>query len=89
MNTIYHLNSDELNEMFLQSVRSLFKGKKITIVITSEIDETEYLLQSDTNRKKLLESIENVKQNKNLRTFNNIDELEQAVLQNYFLPLSL
>jgi len=79
MNTIYHLNSDELNERFLHSVRSLFKGKKITIAITSEIDETEYLLQSDTNRKKLLESIENIKHKKNLRTFNNIDELEEAV----------
>ena len=80
MNTIYQLHTNELNENFLNSVKSLFKGKKITIAITTEIDETEYLLQSEANRKQLFDSINNIKNKKNIITFNNIKELELAVL---------
>ena len=80
MNTIYQLHANELNGNFLNSVKALFKGRKITIAITTEIDETEYLLQSEANRKQLFDSINNLKKKKNIITFNNIKELKQAVL---------
>ena len=61
----FELNANELNSSFLESIKELFKNKKIEIVI-SEIDETEYLNKSENNRKRLLEAIENIKNNENL-----------------------
>jgi hypothetical protein len=57
MYTEFHLNANALDENFLKSVKTMFKSKTISIVITEEQDETDYLLQSDANRKVLLESI--------------------------------
>lgn len=61
----FELNANELNSNFLESIKELFKNKKIEIVI-SEIDETDYLNKSENNRKRVLEAIENVKNSKNL-----------------------
>lgn len=65
MQTVYHLRTDELDAQFLESLKSLFKDKTIEIVVT-EVDETAYLLHSDTNREQLLQAIEHVEKGENL-----------------------
>ena len=65
MQTVYRLNADELNQQFLDALRTLFEDKEIEIIVT-EVDETAYLMQSEANRKRLLEAIEAVNYGKNL-----------------------
>jgi antitoxin YefM len=57
MYTEIHIKADELDESFLKSIRSLFKKKRISIIVEEEQDETEYLLKSEANRKMLMQSI--------------------------------
>ena len=57
MYTEFHTNASDLDEKFLKSVKALFKSKSISIIVTEEPDETQYLLQSDANRKMLEESM--------------------------------
>jgi hypothetical protein len=64
MNTTFHLNSNELDEKFLKAVKTMFKGKKISIVIEDYQDETEYLTTSDTNRQILEKRIKDVEASK-------------------------
>jgi antitoxin YefM len=67
METIYQLNADDLNEDFLEGLKTSFKHKEIEIVVY-ERDETAYLLRSPTNRSRLLEAVADVEQNRNLVT---------------------
>ncbi|GIK57749.1 MAG: hypothetical protein HND44_08945 [Chloroflexi bacterium] len=64
MQTIYRLNARELDNQFLEALRTLFVDKEIEIIVT-EIDETAYLLSSPANRKRLLEAAEAVKYDHN------------------------
>ena len=57
MTTTYHLSANDLSVDFLKSLKSMYKGKTISITIEPEMDETKYLLSSEANRKLLLESI--------------------------------
>lgn len=65
MQTTYRLNVNELDENFLEGLKTTFKDKEIEIIV-SEVDETEYLLKSPANKKRLLQAIENVNNNTNL-----------------------
>ncbi len=65
MYTTYRLNADELDERFIQSLKALFEGRDIEITV-SEVDETAYLFQSEANREKLLNAVENVAKGENL-----------------------
>ncbi|MCP5098966.1 MAG: hypothetical protein GY943_25725 [Chloroflexi bacterium] len=65
MQTVYHLKADELDNQFLEALKTLFKDKTIEIIVT-EVDETAYLLQSDANKERLLQAIENIDNGKNL-----------------------
>lgn len=65
MQTIYQVNADDLNEDFLEGLRTTFKHKEIEIVVY-ERDETAYLLRSPANRARLLEAIGDVEQNRNI-----------------------
>jgi antitoxin YefM len=65
MQTIYQVNADDLNEDFLEGLRTTFKHKEIEIVVY-ERDETAYLLRSPANRSRLLEAVGDVDQNRNI-----------------------
>ncbi|HEY7494524.1 MAG TPA: hypothetical protein VIH59_25915 [Candidatus Tectomicrobia bacterium] len=75
----YRMNEEELDSRFLRTLKALFKGKEIEIVVSeapqSEEDETAYLLRSPANRDRLLKAIENVAQKRNLVTVP-LDELQ-------------
>jgi hypothetical protein len=72
MYTLYRLNADELSVEFLESLKTLFRHKIIEIAVceaeTAEQDETAYLLAEPANRARLLEAIENVRQQRDLVT---------------------
>jgi hypothetical protein len=57
MITTYRLTANELTTKFLTGLKTLYKGKTISITVEEELDETEYLLQSENNRKMLEESL--------------------------------
>jgi antitoxin YefM len=68
MDTLVRMNAEELNVSFIDFIKTSFKGKNIALHIYEEdIDETGFLLQSNANKKRLFESIENVKSNINLK----------------------
>lgn len=64
MYTSFHLNADELNEDFFKKFKVMFKSKRISITVEEEMDETEYLLSTEANRKHLEEALKNVKAGK-------------------------
>ena len=68
MMTSYTLPAEELNEAFMQKLRKSFSGKNVEITVTEidDIDDTEYLLQSQANREHLLRAIKDVEEGKNL-----------------------
>lgn len=68
MNAEFHLNADDLNISFLKSIKALFKGRKISVVIEPELDETEYLLASKANKQMLLDSIQEIENGKVVTT---------------------
>ncbi len=75
MYATYHLNSNELDHDFIEAVKKLFNGKQIEITVHESVDETEYLLKTEANKKRLLEATENIRQNKNLIEVD-LEELE-------------
>ena len=64
MYTSFHIKASELDETFIKAVKAMYKSKRITITVDEEMDETEYLLSTDANRKHLETAIKNVKQGK-------------------------
>jgi len=52
MNAVFSVQSTELNSQFLNTIKTLFKGRQISIAISDD-DETEYLLSAEANRKAL------------------------------------
>jgi hypothetical protein len=74
MDTLVRMNAEEINMSFIDFIKTSFKGKKIALHIYEEnTDETEFLLQSNANKKRLYQSIENVENNINLREINFAD----------------
>ena len=65
MQTIYQLNTDELDIGLLNSIKAQFPHKEIEIIVT-EMDETEYLLRSSANREKLLSAVERIESGSDL-----------------------
>lgn len=74
MQTSYRLNASDLDENFLTSLKMLFQDKEIEIIVY-DVDETDYLSQSETNRQRLLTAIQNVEQGENLVTIS-LEDLE-------------
>jgi hypothetical protein len=65
MTTTFRLNSDELDASFIERLKALFPHQQIAIAVT-EADETEYLLSDPERRERLLHSISNVEQGRNI-----------------------
>lgn len=65
MQTVYQVNADDLDEDFLEGLKTTFRHKEIEIVVY-ERDETAYLLRSPANRARLLEAVADVEQNRNI-----------------------
>ncbi|MEM7536057.1 MAG: hypothetical protein AAF639_28000 [Chloroflexota bacterium] len=88
MYSVYHMSADELNYSFLDSLKVLFEGKKLQIIVgevdeipneTETTDETDYLLQSKANQQRLFAAIENVERGRNLMEFD-FDSLEETAM---------
>jgi len=75
MTTTYHLNVNELSVELLNSIKAAFKDKTIDITVSEAIDETDYLLSSEANKKMLEESMQQLKDGKGI-TFTT-EELQQ------------
>jgi hypothetical protein len=57
MEAIFKIQAAELDEKLFLNIKRMFEGKRVTITITTELDETGYLSANPANRKHLLESI--------------------------------
>jgi antitoxin YefM len=70
MYTLYKLRAQELDQRFLDTLKSQFQDREIEIAVCeaadSAEDETAYLLRFPANRERLLKAIDNVAQGKNL-----------------------
>ena len=64
--TTYQSEEQELDEQFLNAVKSQFKNKKLSITITEAVDETDYLLANPVNAERLLQSVKNISNGKAL-----------------------
>lgn len=70
MDTLVRIKADELNNSLVDFIKSAFKGKKIAVHIYEDpMDETEFLFSDPVNKQRLLESVENVKANRNLKEY--------------------
>ena len=65
MNAIYQGRADELDQNFLEAVKTAFKDKEIEITVY-ERDETAYLLRSPANREHLLRAISDLEKSQNI-----------------------
>ena len=65
MEMTLRIHSDQLNIELLDNIRNMFREKEIEITV-NEIDETEYLLRSPENKKRLLRAIDDVENGRNI-----------------------
>ena len=61
MKSTFVINADELGIDFTKAVKSLFKGRRVSITIKADMDETEYLLSTKANREHLEKSLKEFK----------------------------
>lgn len=70
MYALYKLRADELDQRFLDTLKSQFQDREIEIAVSEAVDSTEdetaYLLRSPANRERLLRAIDNVAQGRDL-----------------------
>ena len=59
----FTLQTDELDNNFLATIKKLFAGKEIEITIQDSQTDTDYLLKNPTNKSHLLASISSLEQN--------------------------
>jgi predicted P-loop ATPase/GTPase len=80
MNTVIQMHIDELDEKFIQSLKILFKEKRVTIQISDSLEEMDYLFSNEANRNHLLTSLEQVNENKIIQ-FKTIAEIEKTIYE--------
>jgi antitoxin YefM len=74
MKATYRIRANELDEKFIERLKTTFGEQEIEIVV-SDMDETDYLLQSPANKERLLKAIQNVNRGENLVTIS-LENLE-------------
>jgi antitoxin YefM len=65
MTATFRLPAEELDQSFVERLKAMYREKQIAIVVYEE-DETDYLMSTRSNREHLDQSIENIRQGKNL-----------------------
>jgi hypothetical protein len=68
MTTTFRLHVNEITADLLESIKAAFKGKTVEITISDSMDETEYLMANEANRKILEKSIQQAEDG-DLQTF--------------------
>jgi antitoxin YefM len=68
MKAIYPIKANELDEKFIEGIKTTFGEQEIEIVV-SDMDETDYLLQSPANKERLLKAVQNVNRGENLVSY--------------------
>jgi len=66
MLTTYRVRADELTDDFVKALKVAYKDREIEIIVSDDVDETDYLMSSPANREHLLRAIENVNSHTNL-----------------------
>ena len=75
MVTTYSLNSRELGNSLIDSIRATYPEQIIEIQVREQ-DTTEYLLSSPANRQRLMEANENIEKG-NIITFDSVEQAKQ------------
>ena len=77
MQVAYRLNANDLDINFLESIKKLFKEKRlyINISIDEQEDETEYLLSNPANASRLLNAINNIENHKDKLVYKKLEDL--------------
>jgi hypothetical protein len=73
MEAVFRLNTRELENSFITSLRDAYPDQNIEITVREQ-DETEYLCSSPANRERLETAVEHIKQGKNIRYFETLEE---------------
>ena len=68
MKATYRIRANELDEKFIEGIKTTFGEQEIEIVV-SDMDDTDYLLQSPANKERLLKAIENVNRGESLVSY--------------------
>ena len=76
MVTTYRLNTRELGDNLINSLKDAYPEQDIEIMVVHKQDETEYLCRFPANHKRIKQAIQNVEQGKNIISF---DNHEQAI----------
>lgn len=80
MDTLVRMKADDINSSLVDFIKSNFKGKNIAVhIYEEEVNETDFILKDPVHREKILKTIEEVNQNKNLKTYT-LDELKHMFL---------
>jgi hypothetical protein len=61
MKSTFVINADELSNDFTKAIKSLFKGRRVSITVKPEMDETEYLMSTKANREHLRKALKEFK----------------------------
>ncbi|MGD1919184.1 MAG: hypothetical protein ACFCAD_09975 [Pleurocapsa sp.] len=67
MQSVYRLKASELDDRFIQGLKSTYKGKEIEIIVC-EVDENKHLFKSIANQLKSTQPIENVDNKNSIET---------------------
>lgn len=78
MEVMYRIKPYELTPDFFDALKATFQGKEIQMSIKTIQDETEYLLRSEENRRRLFKSLENIKHKRYVHAMT-IEELEAMI----------
>lgn len=57
MEAVFKIKPTEFNEKLFKNLKKMFEGKTVTLTISTDLDETDYLNANPANRKNLLENI--------------------------------